>query len=105
MLTIVRGSAFQMMGRFLLDACPLNTAAWQGVKVGLSDYSGVPFGTLNFEWLDATQGVGRIWADDTSQWPTGRTRIECQITDANGKTYNSVCDYFRLVESSLNLGG
>ena len=102
MLTIVCGSTFQLLGRFLFNAQPVDSTGWASVRLTLSDFTGNEFATLNFEWLDIAQGIARVWADDTSAWPVGRARIDCAVTDSYGQVINAVADYFRLVESTLN---
>lgn len=102
MLTIACGSTFQLLGRFLFDAQPIDTSGWGAVSLTLSDFTGNPFATLNFEWIDPTLGIARVWADDTSAWPVGRARIDCTVTDSYGQVINAAADYFRLVESTLN---
>jgi hypothetical protein len=103
MLTLVRGSYFQMGGRFLVDGEPIDTTPWQSVRVVLADYTGAAvFAELLTEWVDRELGAIKVWADDTSKWPVGRARIDAQILDGFGHTYNSTCDYVRIVESMLN---
>jgi hypothetical protein len=103
MLTIACGSTFQTMGRFLFDGQALDASGWQRVRLFLSDFTGNRFAELNFEWVDPTQGIARVWADDTSAWPVGRTRIDLQVIDTYGYVFNSIADYFRLVESTFNV--
>lgn len=103
MLTLVRGSYFQMGGRFLVDGVPVDTTPWQSVRVVLADYLGAAvFAELQTEWVDREGGAIRCWTDDTSAWPVGRARIDAQILDGFGHTYNSTADYLRIVESMLN---
>lgn len=103
MLTFVRGSRFQMAGRFLLDHKPANCSNWSTPRVVLATFDGSQvFAELTFEWFDPLTGQGQVVADDTATWPVGRARIDAQITDAFGSTYNAVCDYLRIVESMLN---
>jgi hypothetical protein len=103
MLTFVRGSSFQMAGRFLLDSKTANCTNWSTPRVVLATFDGSDvFAELTFEWLDQLTGQGRVYAGDTSDWPVGRARIDAQITDGFGNTYNAVCDYLRIVESMLN---
>jgi hypothetical protein len=102
MLTIACGSTFQLLGRFLFDAVPVDSTGWGQVRLTLSDFTGNQFATLNFEWLDITLGIARVWADDTSAWPVGRVRIDCEVTDSYGQVMHAVADYFRMVESTLN---
>lgn len=103
MLTIVRGSYFQMGGRFLTDSGPTDASTWASVRVVLADYTGsTVFAELTIEWVDKPNGVIRASAADTSAWPVGRARIDAQIVDGFGHLYNSTADYFRIVESTLN---
>lgn len=103
MLTFVRGSYFQMGGRFLTDSGPTDASTWASVRVVLADYTGnTVFAELSTAWVDQSNGVINVWADDTSAWPVGRARIDAQIVDGFGHPYNSTADYFRIVESTLN---
>lgn len=103
MMTFARGSTFHMMGQFLLDGDVKDISQWRGLSVTLADYQGNNvFATLSTEVVDAPNGVVRVWADDTTTWPVGRTRIDCQVIDSFGNPYNAQCDYFRIVESMLN---
>lgn len=103
MLTFVRGSRFQMAGRFLLDSLAADCSNWSTPRVVLSSYDGLNvFAELTFAWLDPLTGQCQVTATDTSGWPVGRARIDAQITDAFGSTYNAVCDYLRIVESMIN---
>ena len=102
MITVVAGSTFQLLGRFLFNSRSMNGAHWASVRLTLSDFRGQKFTDLNFEWIDLQKGIARVWADDTSRWPVGRVRIDCEVVDGYGDTWNAVADYFRLVESTLN---
>ena len=105
MIEFARGSTFQMMGQFLQDGAPLDVSQWLGVSVTLADYqTNVIFATLNTEPVDPVNGVWRVWSDDTSAWPIGRARIDCQIVDGNNLPYNAAPDYLRIIESLLNSG-
>jgi hypothetical protein len=105
MLTVARGSTFQMMGQFLLDGQPLDISQWLGVKVTLSDYLAQQvFATLTTQITDPVNGVVTVSAADTSNWPIGRARIDCQVIDSTNSPYNSQCDYFRIVDSTLVQG-
>jgi len=103
MLTFVRGSHFEMGGRFLLDHKAANCSNWSTPRVVLATYDGLTvFAELSFEWLDTLTGQCKVYAGDTTTWPVGRARIDAQIVDAFGNPYNAVCDYIRIVESMLN---
>jgi hypothetical protein len=105
MIEFSRGSTFQMMGTFLLDGAPLDVSQWLSVAVTLSDYVGqAVFATLDVQVIDPVNGVVGVSAGDTSAWPVGRARMDLQITDSNGNTYNSEPDYLRIIESMFNVG-
>jgi hypothetical protein len=94
-----------MGGRFLLDTKAADCSNWSTPRVVLATYDGSDvFAELTFEWLDPLTGQGQVYADSaaTATWPVGRARIDAQITDAFGNSYNAVCDYLRIVESMIN---
>lgn len=102
MLVVPRGSTFQMMGQFMLDGQPLDISQWLGVTITLSDYLGsAVFATLIPQMTDPVNGVVTVTAGNTSNWPIGRARIDCQVVDGTNSPYNSQCDYFRIVDSPL----
>jgi hypothetical protein len=102
MLVLPRGSSFQMMGQFLKDGQPLDISQWHSVTITLSDYlASAIFATLNTAFTDPVNGVVTVTAGDTSHWPIGRARIDCQVNDGINSPYNSQCDYFRIVDSPL----
>ena len=103
MIEFAVGSRFQMMGRFLIDGKPLDVSQWLGVSVTLADYStNTIFATLNTAPVDPENGVYQVWADDTSQWPIGRARMDCSVIDGNNNTYNAAPDYLRIIDSLMN---
>jgi hypothetical protein len=105
MIEFARGSRFQMMGRILLDGKNHDISQWQTVKVTLSDYTGqTVFATLTTTIVEPATGIVAVSAADTSAWPVGRARMDAQIVDSNGNTYNSQPDYLRIIESMLNAG-
>jgi hypothetical protein len=90
------------MGQFMLDGQPLDISQWLGVTVTLSDYLGAAvFATLDTQITDPVNGVVTVSAGDTSQWPVGRVRMDCQVLDGTSSPYNAQCDYFRIVDSPL----
>jgi hypothetical protein len=101
MLDFVRGSHFQMGGRFLIDSLPADTTKWGSVNVRISNFKGTAvIADLTVEWIDKENGIVRVSAADTTGWPVGRARLDAQIVDGFGNTYNSVADYFRIADSA-----
>lgn len=103
MLTIVKRSRFQMIGRFLADSLPVNAQRWGTVTVQIAAWqASQPFATLNFEWMDQEQGICRVWADDTSNWPVGRAKMQCALSNTFGDPYFSEPEYLRIIDSVVN---
>lgn len=105
-LTFVRGSFFQMQGKLLFNGQPVDARAWSLPRVVLANFNGTEvFAELNVEWVDPAIGQLRAWAEsaETKVWPVGRARIDAQVVDGFGNTYNSLAEYLRITESMLNV--
>lgn len=103
MWNFVKGSTFQISGAFQMNGKPIATVNWAvQAEIWTAD-SKTKIAVLTPQWIDASNGLilFRYALGDTSQWPSGKARIDAAATDPNGLSYVSLADFFRIVDTTL----
>ncbi|WP_250439896.1 hypothetical protein [Caballeronia sp. AZ1_KS37] len=102
MLNVYIGATFQMVGGLQKDGAPSDFSGWT-LTANLYDQTGSTLlSNLNTNWLDITQGLLTLTAPDTSSWPAGKARIDCQLVTPSGEIVLGPPTYLRILQSPLS---
>lgn len=95
--TLKQGDTLDLSGFAQLDDGGVAIlTGWSGAAQ-VRDMSGVLIEALTFEWLDASQGLMRIYSvNDTTAWPVGRAQFDVQFTTGTGEVVSTPTVYLTI---------
>lgn len=95
-----RGDTFDLSGPVTVTEAgePLpDLTGWAGAAQ-LRTPGDVLVADLQFEWLNAAQGLCRLMAADTSAWPIGPAQLDIQLTSPAGAVVSTDTAQLRIVK-------